>query len=262
MSKDRDVNVYLLPSLARSVNESPSGYGFLLGSFGLGAVVGAVTLQRVRSSWPTDVVVSGAIAVVAVAIIAVSAIRQYWILLVVVLVAGAGWVLFNSVMNVLLLQQAPDWVRARVLAASQLVLQGAIAAGTALWGFVGQRAGLSTAFLIAGVCLLATTVLSLFLLLQTRTWIWRVGIYGVFLRSIAAFRRPASIKDGFLLLSNTKFRRSKGRDSSPLYTNTAESGAVTAPWNGISFRTLNSRSATWRLFCFHRGTSICDSMSA
>jgi MFS family permease len=170
----------LLPSLARSVNESPSGYGFLLGSFGLGAVVGALTLQRVRSSWPTDVVASGAIAVVAVAIIAVSAIGQYWILLVVVLVAGAGWVLFNSVMNVLLLRQAPDWIRARVLAASQLVLQGAIAAGTALWGFVGQRAGLSTAFLIAGVCLLATTVLSLFLRLpdanvdMARWDLWRV----------------------------------------------------------------------------------------
>lgn len=170
----------LLPSLARSVNDSPSGYGFLLGSFGLGAVVGAVSLQRVRSNWPTDVVVSGAVVVVAVAIIAVSAVGQFWILLVVVLVAGAGWVLFNSVMNVLLLRQAPDWVRARVLAASQLVFMGSVAAGTALWGFVGQRAGLREAFLIAGVCLLATTALSLFLRLpdadvdMARWDLWRV----------------------------------------------------------------------------------------
>ena len=66
-------------------------------------------------------------------------------------------------MNVAALGQAPDWVRARVLAAYQLVFQGSIALGSTAWGFVAQRAGLPTAFLCAGIGMLGTAVLALFL---------------------------------------------------------------------------------------------------
>ena len=39
----------LLPTAARELSKSPVAYGFLLGSFGLGAVLGAMVLQRSRS---------------------------------------------------------------------------------------------------------------------------------------------------------------------------------------------------------------------
>jgi cell shape-determining protein MreD len=35
--------------------------------------------------------------------------------------------------------QAPDWVRARVLAVSMLVFQGAVAAGSATWGSAAAK---------------------------------------------------------------------------------------------------------------------------
>jgi hypothetical protein len=38
----------LLPSIARTARNSPFGYGFLLGGFGLGAVLGAVAMQSMR----------------------------------------------------------------------------------------------------------------------------------------------------------------------------------------------------------------------
>ena len=190
----------LLPSLARSVKDSPSAYGFLLGGFGLGAVAGALLMQRARSRWPTEAVVCGAIALFGIALVAVSGIREYWILFLIVLAAGAAWVVFNSVVNVLVLRQAPDWVRARVLAASQLVFQGSIAAGSAVWGFVGQRAGLRLAFFSAGACMLVTIAFALFLRLPESNvdvagWDrWRVPTVS---RSI----HPDTVKHGMVLVT-------------------------------------------------------------
>ena len=56
-------------------------------------------------------------------------------------IGGAAWVSFISLFNVQVLSQAPDWVRARVLAVSMLVFQGAVAAGSATWGAVAAHVG-------------------------------------------------------------------------------------------------------------------------
>jgi hypothetical protein len=77
--------------------------------------------------------------------------------------AGSAWILFLSLFNVLVLNHAPDWVRARVLAVSTLVFQGAVAAGSVIWGAVASRAGIGTALLSAGAGTVAVTSLVLFL---------------------------------------------------------------------------------------------------
>src|SRR5436309_9813702 len=41
----------LLPSVARSISDSPTGYGILLGCFGAGAVVGALTMEPAPARW-------------------------------------------------------------------------------------------------------------------------------------------------------------------------------------------------------------------
>jgi len=79
------------------------------------------------------------------------------------LVAGAAWVSFLSLFNVQLLNRAPDWVRARVLAVAMLVLQGAVAGGSAIWGAVAVQAGISQALLWGGVGAIASAASALFL---------------------------------------------------------------------------------------------------
>ena len=54
----------LMPSVARTVSDSPTGYGILLGCFGAGAVVGALALQPARGRWSEEAVASGGVAVV------------------------------------------------------------------------------------------------------------------------------------------------------------------------------------------------------
>src|SRR5580704_3042236 len=66
----------LLPSIAHRVNDSPVGYGVLLGCFGGGAVLGALVMQRARSRWSADLIVSTGVAVFGLTTIAAGALRD------------------------------------------------------------------------------------------------------------------------------------------------------------------------------------------
>jgi MFS family permease len=153
----------LLPAIARSVSTSPVGYGLLLGCFGFGAVLGAMAMQRARSRWSTEVVVSGGVVAFGLTTAAAATLRLPLALGLVMVVGGAAWIVFISLVNVLVQSHAPDWVRARVLAVSMLAFQGAAAAGSAAWGALAARAGVPTALLWAAGGTIATAALGLVL---------------------------------------------------------------------------------------------------
>src|SRR6266567_2067461 len=126
----------LLPSLARTVNTSPTGYGILLGCFGAGAVLGAVTMQPARARWSTEAVASGGVVILGLTTAAAGSFRSMTLLAPMMAIAGAAQIVFLSLVSALIQALAPDWVRARVLAVFLLVFQGGLAAGSALWGAV------------------------------------------------------------------------------------------------------------------------------
>jgi MFS family permease len=174
----------LLPSLAHRISGSPIGYGVLLGGFGCGAVLGALVMQRARARWSADVIVSVGMAVFGLATVAAGKLHLIWLLGMVMVVGGAAWVSFISLFNVQILNLAPDWVRARVLAVAMLVFQGAVAAGSAAWGALAARVGIDGALLWAGVGAILTTSLALFLRLPDASldltpWNhWRTPVVG------------------------------------------------------------------------------------
>ncbi len=151
----------LLPTVSRSVNESAIGYGLLLGCFGAGAVGGALIMQSARARWSTEIIVSTGVAILGLAIVAMSGLHRLVTLAPVMLIGGAAWVLFISLINALVQNLAPDWVRARVLAVFILVYQGCFALGSAVWGALAERRGIETALVVAGIGTVATTVLAL-----------------------------------------------------------------------------------------------------
>jgi MFS family permease len=159
----------LLPSVARSVNKSAIGYGLLLGCFGAGAIGGALIMQPARARWSTEAVVSTGVAVVGLVIVMMSGLHRLATLAPVMLIGGAAWVLFISLINALVQNLAPAWVQARVLAVFILVYQGSFAAGSAAWGAVAERAGIGTALVVAGIGTMATTVLALLAALPEAT---------------------------------------------------------------------------------------------
>jgi MFS family permease len=172
----------LLPSVAHGVSESPLGYGLLLGCFGLGAVVGALIMQRGRARWSTEAVVSSGVLVFGLSTIVAGTVHRLPALAASMLVAGAAWIVFISLFNVIVLNLAPDWVRARVLAVSMLVFQGAMAGGSAAWGALAGRTGIHVALMWAGAGTIASTVLGLFFKLPDSTvdltpWVhWRIPV--------------------------------------------------------------------------------------
>jgi len=153
----------LLPSIAQRINGGPLVYGVLLGSFGCGAVLGALVMQRATRWWSADKVVTVGIAGFGLVTIAAGGVHELVLLGLLMLTGGAAWISFLSLFNVQVLNQAPDWVRARVLAVSMLVFQGAVAAGSAAWGSAAAKIGISSALLWAGLGTMATTALALFL---------------------------------------------------------------------------------------------------
>ena len=157
----------LLPTMARSASASAVGYGILLGCFGAGAILGALILQPARSRWSTAAVVCAGTAVLGLVIVATSGLHRLSALSPLVLVGGAAWVLFISLINALVQNLAPDWVRARVLAIFTLVYMGSFALGSAAWGAVAQQAGIRSALIYSGIGTIASAAFVLFVKLPT-----------------------------------------------------------------------------------------------
>jgi MFS family permease len=152
----------LLPTVSRSVNRNASGYGLLLGCFGVGAIIGALIMQSARNRWATESIVSTGVVSLGLVILAMSVLHRLSTLAPVMLVGGAAWVIFISLISALIQNLAPDWVRARVLAIFILIYQGTYALGTAAWGAVAQRSGVGTALVYAGIGTVATAAIALF----------------------------------------------------------------------------------------------------
>jgi MFS family permease len=149
----------LLPAVAKKLGNSALGYGLLLGFFGVGAVLGAIVLQRVRSKLSTETVLSAATAVFGAILVGTATLHNLPLLCALMLFGGCAWTVFMSLFNTMIQNLAPDWVRARVLAGYLFVFQGSVAAGSALWGFAAQRAGVRSALLVSGIGICACLLL-------------------------------------------------------------------------------------------------------
>jgi MFS family permease len=152
----------LLPSVAGSVDKRAIGYGLLLGCFGAGAIGGALLIQTLRARFSTETILSAGVVILGSAIVAIAGLHRLSTLALVIFVSGAAWVLFISLINALVQNLAPDWVRARVLAIFTLVYMGSFALGSAAWGGVAEHRSVRLALIYSGVGTVASAFLALF----------------------------------------------------------------------------------------------------
>jgi MFS family permease len=149
----------LLPAVATELSKSALGYGFLLGFFGVGAVFGAIALQRVRSTFSTEAVVSSATALFGAILLSAAVLHNLALLCTLMLLGGGSWTVFMSLFNTMIQNLAPDWVRARVLAAYLFVFQGSVAIGSTLWGLAAEHTNARAALFASGVGMGASLLL-------------------------------------------------------------------------------------------------------
>jgi MFS family permease len=143
----------LLPILARP--HGATGYGLLLGSFGLGALAGAAALPRLRSRLSVDgVVVVGTLLFAAMSF-AAGRVEAFSALSLVLFTSGIAWIGILASLNVAAQTMSPPWLRARALSMYLLVLQGGMAVGSAAWGGLASKVGVPSALLYSSVALVA-----------------------------------------------------------------------------------------------------------
>ena len=149
----------LLPQQARrGLGVSSFGYGALLGCLGFGAIMGAWLLPRVRERIGSNRLIAGGTTLFVLASFALAYVRSFALLALALALGGVAWISVLSVFNVSAQTATPSWVRARVMAIYLLVFTGGLAVGSAVWGFVAARLGLSNTLSLAAIGLIVGLV--------------------------------------------------------------------------------------------------------
>ncbi|NDK35234.1 MFS transporter [Rhodovulum sulfidophilum] len=152
----------LLPIVAHELLDGGAfGYGVLLGCFGTGAIGGAVSSARLRDRFPNEAIVRGGFLGFAAALTGLAFSHELWISGLLLLPAGASWVLSLSLFNVSVQLSTPRWVVGRALALYQTCTFGGMAAGSFLWGQVAAGAGLAEALWAAAAVLVLGALVGL-----------------------------------------------------------------------------------------------------
>jgi MFS family permease len=124
---------------ARDLHQGALGYGILNGSMGLGAVIGATNLPRVRRKLSADTIITVSTGVFIGTLLILAFVRYPLIIIPVLLVAGFAWTSTMSTFNLAVQISAPHWVQARILGAYQMVFSGGMALGSVIWGLVAEH---------------------------------------------------------------------------------------------------------------------------
>lgn len=146
----------LLPLIAtRQLGVGPGGYGLMFAALGVGAIVGALVLGRVRRVLSTNATLAVAGVVMAAALVAVATTTSYLLALVVLVAAGLSWTTTISTLVGELQLFLPRWVMARGMAIWTMVFTGCQAVGALIWGLVAGQVGLVATFAVSAVLALA-----------------------------------------------------------------------------------------------------------
>jgi MFS family permease len=132
----------LLPVIARDqLRLGAGGFGLLSASFGIGAIVGAISIPGLlhRQSMNRVVTSGGQLWALATLLIALTGITA--LALVGSFCAGMAWVYVFATLSAGTQSSAPAWVRARAVSMNLIATQGCLALGSALWGALASATG-------------------------------------------------------------------------------------------------------------------------
>jgi MFS family permease len=136
----------LLPLVARrQIGGGPDLYGILLACIGVGALVGAALLPRLRKRFTPEAVMELATVATSAALVLFAVARGAAVGIAASVLAGVSWVMALTTLNVSAQVALPDWVRGRGLAIYVTTLFGAVSVGSIVWGQVAAAVGLPIA---------------------------------------------------------------------------------------------------------------------
>lgn len=154
----------LLPLVARDLlNGGAQTYGIMLGSLGLGSVIGALNIGKMRKHMSGEAAVRACTLSMGGTIAAVALSREPILTAPALVLTGAVWTVVWTLFNIGMQLSAPRWVAGRSLAAWQAAFSGGVAIGSWAWGRLTDAAGVEIALLISAALMLLSPLLGLWL---------------------------------------------------------------------------------------------------
>ncbi len=150
----------LLPLIARDLlGGGAQLFGVLLGAFGVGSIVGALNIGRLRAAFSGEECMRLSSLVMGIGVMAVALSRIPIVTGAALLIFGAAWTSCMMVLNVSVQLSAPRWVAARTLASFQAAVAAGIALGGWGWGLLASAQGVQQALLLSAAMLAVAPVL-------------------------------------------------------------------------------------------------------
>jgi MFS family permease len=132
----------LIPVVGQGrLGTSAAGFGLLIGSLGLGAIIGGLSLPSLRRRGNIEATLATASLCYALVLALTASLRNIWTLCPALMLGGASWSIALTLLNAAMLTSVPLWVRSRTIALSMLASQGFMAGGAALWGAIASHGG-------------------------------------------------------------------------------------------------------------------------
>ncbi len=150
----------LMPLISRDLLGAGAGiFGFLLGAFGAGAIIGVFMATPLRNRFGAEGSVWRCILALGVGLCIVALSRSAWLTGAALLVSGAAWMCVTQACNVAVQMLAPRWVAGRAVACFQASLSGGIALAGLVWGLCAERFGVGPALGVSASLVLLSTLL-------------------------------------------------------------------------------------------------------
>jgi MFS family permease len=154
----------LLPLVARDIlHGSAQTYGIMLGCFGMGGVLGAVSISTVRARLSSERAIRLCALAMGISIGALALSHSAVLTGAALVVAGICWMMSVTLFNIGVQLATPRWVAGRALAAYQAAIAGGVAIGSWLWGRLANDIGVDQALLVAGAVMFVSPVLAIWL---------------------------------------------------------------------------------------------------
>jgi MFS family permease len=140
----------MLPLIARGLpGGAASTFTLLLASMGVGAIVAALQMPRIRAWLPLQRLIFVGTVLQAVGTLAVAYAPNLWVAVPAMAISGMAWITVANSLTVAAQMALPDWVRARGMSIYQMALMGSTALGAALWGQVATWSSVRDSLTVA-----------------------------------------------------------------------------------------------------------------
>ena len=151
----------LLPLVAKGMSGGDAGtFTLLLACMGVGAILAALNLPRLRRGMSSDRLVTACTLLHAVSMVVVAWAPNIFVAVPAMLVVGATWITVANTITLSAQLSLPDWVRARGMSIYQMAMMGSSALGAALWGQVATLSDVHTSIVCAAIAAVACLALA------------------------------------------------------------------------------------------------------